>query len=124
MKLEDFLTGMSRDLKEVIKQTTITNGRVSSLESYNEQEVKPVVKAFNNQQAVNKYTLKQKALRWSLACAFGVALLTAVWNAGYWAFQHTIDGIVERENRELVEKIDKLNDKLQDMEFNINIEDL
>lgn len=149
MKLEDFLTGMSKDLKEVIKQTTLTNSRVSTLEKYKEKTIEPMVEEFNNQQAVKQYTLRQKAFRWSLAFAFGVALLVAVWNAGYWAFNTSLEKIVDEKNSELVRKIEDLSKKFQEIDgivmttndelakkiddldykvsnlnFNINIEDL
>lgn len=123
MKLEDFLMEMSKDIKDIRIQTTKTNGRVSSLEEYKKNEIEPVVKEFNNWRAVKKYTLKQKAFRWSLACAFGVALITAFWRGGIWAFEKSIGDIVDRNNSGLVEKIEELNIKLNDLEFNINIED-
>lgn len=135
MKLEDELKHIYRILdkfdkilfgngkKGLVEEFIFTKKSLMELEEYKKDELEPMVKAFSNQQAVKKYTLKQKAFKWSLAMAFGVAAITAVWNAGYWAFQKTIDGIVEKENQELVQKIEELNIKLNDLEFNINIED-
>lgn len=113
------LEEIKQDIKSILIQTTKINGRVGALEEYRDETLKPMVREFTQQQGVRQYK------KWMIG-VFAVALIMAVWSAGYWAFNVAVEDIVDRvvleKNNELVNKIDEINNKLKEIEFEVEIE--
>lgn len=104
MKLENYIDKRLEPVQETIK------GLKKLL--YGNGEERGMKVKLENIVAIRKHN------RWLIG-AFCVVLLAVMWSAGYWAFKVAVNQIVDERNAEIVEMINELDYKLNNMTIEI-----